>query len=81
MKAVIAEINPAKVTPVSPFPFVDEVRAAQRAFPTKDPLIVCIRTDGLTKNKDQVHYDTAGQQGLGQRFAEALLPLLEKNAR
>jgi hypothetical protein len=80
MKAVIAEINPAKVTPVSPFPFVDEVRAAQRAFPAKDPLTVCISTDGLTKAKDQVHYDTAGQQGLGQRFAEALLPLLTKNA-
>ena len=81
MKAVIAEINPAKVTPVSPFPFVDEVRAAQRAFPAKDPLTVCISTDGLTKAKDQVHYDTAGQQGLGLRFAEALLPLLAKDAR
>lgn len=32
MKVVIAEVNPAKVTPVSPFPFVDEVRAAQRAI-------------------------------------------------
>ena len=81
MKAVIAEINPAKITPVSPFPFVDDVRAAQRAFPAKDPLTVCISTDGLTKSKDQVHYDTAGQQGLGQRFAEALLPLLAKDAR
>lgn len=81
MKAVIAEINPAKVTPVSPFPFVNEVRAAQRAFPAKDQLTVCISTDGLTKNKDEVHYDTAGQQGLGQRFAEALLPLLAKETR
>lgn len=81
MKAVIAEINPAKVTPVSPFPFVDEVRAAQRGFPTKDPLTACISTDGLTKNKDEVHYDTAGQQVLGQRFAEALLRLLAKDAR
>ena len=81
MKAVIAEINPAKVTPVSPFPFVDEVRAAQRGFPTKDPLTACISTDGLTKNKDEVHYGTAGQQALGQRFAEALLPMLAKGAR
>ena len=32
MKVVIAEVNTAKVTPVSPFPFVDEVRAAQRAI-------------------------------------------------
>ena len=80
MKAVIAEINPAKVTPVSPFPCVDEVRATQRAFPAKDALTVCISTDGLTKAKDEVHYDTAGQQGLGQRFAEALLLLLSKNA-
>ena len=80
MKAVIAEINPATVTPVSPFPFVDEVRAAQRAIPAKDPLTVCISTDGLTKAKDQVHYDTAGQQGLGQSFAEALQALLAKNA-
>lgn len=47
MKAVIAEINPAKVTPVSPFPFVDEVRAAQRAIPAKDPLTTCVSTDGL----------------------------------
>lgn len=81
MKAVIGEINPAKVTPVSPFPCVDEVRAAQRAIPAKDPLTVCISTDGLTKVTDQVHYDTAGQQGLGLRFAEALLPLLAKDTR
>ncbi|WP_395718592.1 sialate O-acetylesterase [Prosthecobacter sp.] len=81
MKAVIAEINPAKVTPVSPFPCVDEVRAAQRAIPAKDPLTVCISTDGLTKASDQVHYDTAGQQGLGLRFAEALQTLLAKDAR
>jgi hypothetical protein len=76
MKAIIAEINPAKATPVSPFPCVDEIRAAQRAFPAKDPLTLCISTDGLTKAKDQVHYDTAGQNGLGLRFAEALLPML-----
>lgn len=81
MKAVIAEINPAKVTPVSPFPCVDEVRAAQRAIPAKDPLTVCISTDGLTKAPDQVHYDTAGQQSLGLRFAEALQKLLAKDAR
>lgn len=81
MKAVIGEINPAKVTPVSPFPFVDDVRSAQRATAAKDPLTVCIRTDGLTKAKDEVHYDTAGQEGLGQRFAEALLPLLAKDSR
>jgi hypothetical protein len=60
---------------------VDEVRATQRAFPAKDPLTACISTDGLTKAKDQVHYDTAGQQGLGQRFAEALLPLLTNDHR
>jgi hypothetical protein len=76
MKAIIAEINPAKATPVSPFPCVDEIRAAQRALPAKDPLSICISTDGLTKDKDQVHYDTAGQNGLGLRFAEALLPML-----
>jgi hypothetical protein len=78
MKAVIAEVNPAKVTPVSPFPFVDEVRAAQRAIPVTDPLAVSISTDGLTKEPDQVHYDTAGLEGLGLRFAGALLPLLAK---
>jgi hypothetical protein len=55
---------------------VDEIRAAQRALPAKDPLSICISTDGLTKDKDQVHYDTAGQNGLGLRFAEALLPML-----
>jgi hypothetical protein len=60
---------------------VDEVRAAQRAFPAKDPLTACISTDGLTKAKDEVHYDTAGQQGLGLRFAEAVLPLLAKDSR
>jgi hypothetical protein len=81
MKVVIGEINPAKGTPVSPFPFVDEVRAAQRAIPAKDSLTVCISTDGLTKAKDQVHYDTAGLQGLGLRFAEALLPFLIKDTR
>jgi hypothetical protein len=81
LKAVIAEINPAKLTPVSPFPCVDEVRAAQRAIPAKDPLTVCISTDGLTKVTDQVHYDTAGLEGLGLRFAEALLPLLAKDKR
>jgi hypothetical protein len=81
MKVVIAEVNPAKVTPVSPFPFVDEVRAAQHAIPGNDPLAVCISTDGLTKAKDQVHYDTAGLQGLGLRFAEAILPLLVKDTR
>lgn len=80
MKVVIGEINPAKVTPVSPFPFVDDVRAAQRAIPAQDPLAVCIRTDGLTKGQDQVHYDTAGQEALGQRFAEAFLQLLAKDS-
>jgi hypothetical protein len=81
MKVVIAEVNPAKVTPVSPFLFVDEVRAAQRAIPGKDPLAICFSTVGLTKAPDQVHYDTAGQQGLGLRFAEALLPLLASDKR
>lgn len=79
MKAVIAEINPAKVTPVSSFPFVDEVRSAQRALPGEDKLTACFSTDGLTKGKDQVHYDTAGQQDLGLRFAEALLPLIGRD--
>jgi hypothetical protein len=81
MKVVIAEVNPAKVTPVSPFLFVDEVRAAQRAIPGKDPLAICFSTVGLTKAPDQVDYDTAGQQGLGLRFAEALLPLLASDKR
>ena len=81
MKVLIAEVNPAKVTPVSPFPLVDEVRAAQRAIPGKDPLAICFSTDGLTKAPDQVHYNTAGQQGLGLRFAEALLPLLATDTR
>jgi hypothetical protein len=60
---------------------VDEIRAAQRALPDKDPLSICISTDGLTKAKDQVHYDTTGQQGLGLRFAEALQKLLAKDSR
>jgi hypothetical protein len=81
MKAVIAEINPAQVTPVSPFPFVDDVRAAQRAFPAKDPLTICISTDGLTKAKDEVHYDTTGQEGLGLRFAEAFQKLLAEGSQ
>jgi hypothetical protein len=47
------------------------VRAAQAALPERVPRTAVVYTDGLGKQADSIHYDTAGQLELGKRFARA----------
>ena len=49
---------------------------AQVAAARRDPFVFCIDIDDLTKHSDELHYDTAGQLELGQRFAEVVLEFL-----
>ena len=59
-----AEVNP-------PYPFATAVRAAQVSLPSRLPRTFVVTSEGLSKNADGVHYDAAGQIGLGLRFAAA----------
>jgi len=65
-----AQVNP-------PYPFVRGVRDAQAALPAQVPRTALVSTDGLKKWPGDVHYDSAGQVELGQRFARAYLKLVD----
>lgn len=74
MPFVLGLINPVyeKVN------FVETVRAAQAKVAAEDEMVALVSTDGLSKKSDNVHYNTKGQLELGRRFAEIMIPLLEK---
>lgn len=56
------------------FVSVDVVRAAQENVQV--PGGAMVDCDGLAKGSDNLHYNAAGQQELGKRFAEAMIKLL-----
>lgn len=55
------------------FPYVSTVRAKQQAVAANDASARSIATNDLGLLSDHVHFDTAAQIALGQRFAQALL--------
>lgn len=59
-------------------PFVKTVQSAQEAVTKTDKNVFVIDTDDLSQRDDLVHYDQAGQLGLGKRFGEAMVKTLKK---
>jgi hypothetical protein len=55
----------------------DQVREAQAAVAKRVAGVWLVSTEGLSKLPDGLHYDTAGQIELGQRFARAYLEVVE----
>ena len=68
------QINP----PHTKFPAVEIVRAAQTQAAKNIHNVKLISTDGLEKRRDQIHYNFAGQIGLGKRFAKAYSEMIER---
>jgi len=66
---LIGQVDP----PPERYPAAAVVRAAQAALARTVPGVYLVDTDGLSRDDDGVHYDTAGQLALGRRFAEAFL--------
>lgn len=60
------------------FPYIDKVRAAQQRITESVPRTALVPIEGLSRKRDRVHFDTAGQLELGRRFAAAYLKLVEK---
>lgn len=56
----------------------DAVRAAQVQVAEADALAAWVDTDDLNGPKDDLHYDKAGYEELGRRFAEKTIALLKK---
>lgn len=53
------------------------VQEAQRAIAQADPTLFLINTLDLEKLSDEVHYNSAGQLLLGERYGEQLVKILE----
>lgn len=70
---IFARVNP----PIERYAALDIVNEAQRRIADEMEAVYMIETEGLAKNKDEVHYNTEGQLELGKRFAEELLKHLE----
>lgn len=62
-----------RATMPSPFDSALSVRTAQENVASLDPNVHIVDTDPLSLWPDEVHYDTAGQIELGQRFAGSVL--------
>jgi hypothetical protein len=60
------------------YKFRDVVRKAQTEVPKNITNSAWVDADGLEMKKDNLHYNTKGQIGLGKRFAEAYLKLVAK---
>lgn len=56
------------------------VRDAQVKLAEADPQGAWVDTDDLNGPKDGLHYDAPGYAKLGERFAEAAIKLIKKNA-
>jgi len=67
MVFIAGRVNP----PVSKYPYVKTVRAAQERCASKNYYFV--DCDGLPKLKDHVHYNTDGLVEMGRRFAKAMI--------
>lgn len=68
---LFGQVNP----PAELYPAVDGVRAAQASVARQIAGTWLVSTDGLSKWRDGVHYDTAGQVELGRRFADLFLEI------
>lgn len=66
---ILGTVNP-------PYPDAAVVAATQRDTPQRIARAKVVSSEGLTKRADNLHYDTAGQWELGQRFARELMPTL-----
>ncbi|MEO0334582.1 MAG: sialate O-acetylesterase, partial [Bacteroidota bacterium] len=60
---------------------VDTVQAAQRRIANEMDDVWMIDTSDLSKWDDNVHYNSAGQLELGQRFGQALVKYWETSAK
>lgn len=72
---VLGLVNP----PTAGYPGLDLVRKAQQEAEKALPNTALVATDGLTKHRDDLHYDTQGEIELGRRFAAAVLELRKKS--
>jgi hypothetical protein len=68
---LLGRINP----PPAHYPAVEDVQQAQAAVAQKLDRVVLVSTEGLAKQRDELHYNTEGQIELGRRFAEAYLQM------
>ena len=64
-------------SPKFKMPFVKAVQSAQEAVTKTDKNVFVIDTDDLSQRDDLVHFDQAGQLGLGKRFGEAMIKARE----
>ncbi len=69
----MAEVDP----PIKAFPYRDIVRQAQRNSTASIRNSRLISTQGLQKQSDNLHYNTAGQLALGIRFAKAFIQTIQ----
>ena len=58
-------------------PFAKIVQSGQEAVAKNDKHAYVVNTDDLTQRDDFVHFDQAGQMGLGKRFGEAIIKALK----
>jgi hypothetical protein len=58
-------------------PFAKIVQSGQEAVAKNDKHVHVITTDDLSQRDDLVHFDQAGQLGLGERFGEAMIKALK----
>jgi hypothetical protein len=65
-------------SPKFKMPFVKTVQSAQEAVTKTDKNAFVIDTDDLSQRDDLVHFDQAGQLGLGKRFGEAMAKTIKK---
>ena len=64
-------------SPKFKMPFAKIVQSGQEAVTKADRHAFVIDTDDLTQRDDLVHFDQAGQLGLGERFGEAMIKALK----
>lgn len=64
-------------SPKFKMPFVKTVQSGQEAVTKTDKHAYAIDTDDLSQRDDLVHFDQAGQLGLGKRFGEAMIKALK----
>ncbi|WP_224248231.1 sialate O-acetylesterase [Hyalangium gracile] len=63
---IMGQVNPSGYAA-----YWSNVQAAQVAVAKADPRAALVLTDDLSRNADDLHYDTAGTVELGSRFAHA----------
>ena len=59
--------------------FAEYINTAVTTLPTRFSSIACVDTKGLICKTDSIHYNSASYRILGQRYAEKMIELLEKD--